>query len=70
MEHDETYKGQRLHVTTMRESNGLWRGFVTLVDSGATLQSPFVNSEEEAHRAAVSAAMAEIDRSRAGIGKP
>jgi hypothetical protein len=71
MEYEETYKGRKIRIVTAQAANGTWRSTAALVDGpGQTLASDAHASEQEARRAALSTAMAEVDRSRAHIGKP
>lgn len=76
MEHEETYQGHEIVVTTREDAARSWSyAVVVLSDDGRKL--PLVDfsehryaSEEEARRAASSAAAAAIDRTRITRGKP
>jgi hypothetical protein len=75
MEYEESYQGRRVIVTTEQEPAGAWTSRAELLDAGrrAPLSGGSENvyaSEEEARRAAFSAAAAAIDRARASQGKP
>src|SRR3954466_9831771 len=68
MEHEETYKGAKIRIRTDRAPDGAWQGTQPIA---APLAAPGTYaSEQEARSAALSAAAAEVDRSRAGTGKP
>lgn len=75
MEYEESYKGRRIIVTTKQGTAGAWMSEAELLDAGHRIslaggsQDGYV-SEEEARRAAFSAAAAAIDRTRASRGKP
>ena len=73
MEHEETYKGAKIRIRTDRAPDGAWQG--TAEVSNQPIAGPLAApgtyaSEHEARSAALSAAAAEVDRSRAGTGKP
>ena len=72
MEYEETYMGHRIRIVTTRAANGTWSSTAELLDmAGPTMESKACPSEEEAHRAAISAAMEEVDRrARTRVGKP
>jgi hypothetical protein len=76
MEYEETYYGQRIIVTTMQHAEGDWTGKAALLDSSgrrvpvAGAADNRYESEEEAKRAALSAAAGAIDRARMSKGKP
>lgn len=75
MEHAETYHGQRILVTTLRDAGG-WKFKTELLDDEgrrAPLETPAHDSypsEEEARRAGLSAAAGAIDGTRISRGKP
>jgi hypothetical protein len=76
----ETYKGQIITVTTTRATDGGWTASAQIVLGGKTVivepdrtnnpSDKSFRSEESAKAAALSAAVAAIDRSRVSIGKP
>jgi len=72
MKYEETYMGHRIRVVTTRFANGTWSSTAELLDMpGVIVESTACPSEEEARRAAISAAMEEVDRCvRSRIGKP
>jgi hypothetical protein len=73
MEHEETYKGAKIRIRTDRAPDGAWQGTAEVSNQpiAAPLAAPGTYaSEQEARSAALSAAAAEVDRSRAGTGKP
>ncbi|MGA8601733.1 MAG: hypothetical protein WB663_10095 [Beijerinckiaceae bacterium] len=73
MEHEETYKGTKIRIRTGRAPDGAWQATAEVANqtSAAPLAAPGTYaSEQEARSAALSAAAAEVDRSRAGTGKP
>ena len=76
MEHEETYRGQRIIVTTVRQAEGNWSSKADLLgESGesAALVSEVKGgypSEEEARQAALSLAVSALDRARTSRGKP
>jgi hypothetical protein len=75
MEHEESYHGQRIIVTTLQQAAGGWKSKAEIVgserripiDAGPDDSYP---SEDEARRAALSAAAGTIDRNRISKGKP
>ncbi len=75
MEHQETYHGQRIIITTWRNKAGTWEAKADLLELGS--RTPLWRgsdnvylTEEEARRAALSAAARAIDRTRISKGKP
>jgi len=71
MEYEELYFGQRIRIVTTREADGTWRATAELPEIQAPqLASETHASEGAARSAALSAAMAELDRRRARTGKP
>jgi hypothetical protein len=75
MEYEETYQGRRVIVTIKQEPAGAWTSGAELLDAGRRVpltggSEDVYASEEEARRAAFSAAAAVIDRARASQGKP
>jgi hypothetical protein len=73
MDYEETYYGHRVVVTTTETAAGAWSASARLPDDGegATLGGEETYaSEDEARRAAMSAAVAAIDRARSSQGKP
>jgi Domain of unknown function (DUF6566) len=75
MEYQESYKGRQIIVTTRQTSAGAWTSAAELLDAGQKVPvaggyDDEYGSEEEARRAALSAAAAAIDRARASRGKP
>ena len=75
MEYEESYQGRKIIVITEPGPAGAWTSRAELLEDGSRL--PLVPgsqqahpSEEEARRAALSAAAAAIDRARASQGKP
>jgi hypothetical protein len=75
MEYEETYKGQRIVITTSQLGEGEWTAQAILLDSGGRTPIPSsieqrYRSEYEAKQAALSAAAGAIDRARISIGKP
>ena len=75
MEYEESYQGRRVLVRTMQTSAGAWTAEAELLDDGqevpiAERDEGAYGSEDEARRAALSAAAAAIDRARASRGKP
>jgi hypothetical protein len=71
MKYQEIYQGHTITIITSKQQDGLWHSHAELPDAGgAVAPSQAYRSEDEAHRAALSAAMAVIDRNRARIGKP
>lgn len=76
VEHNETYQGYRLIVTSSEERPGSWTYRVDILCDGErhrllsnTAEVRYA-SAEEARRAALSAAAGAIDRMRASRGKP
>jgi hypothetical protein len=75
MEYQETYQGQQIIVSTAQGATGAWTSVAEFVVAGQTVSlaggpEEAYASEEEARRAALSVAAAEIDRTRATRGKP
>ena len=71
MEHRATYMGRKIKIVTGQDPSGTWHATAEFEDGpGQTVASHGHASEAESHRAAFSAVMAEVDRSRARIGKP
>lgn len=75
MEYEETYKGQRIVITTSQLGEGEWTARASLLDSGgrtpiASSTERGYRSEDEAKQAALSAAAGAIDRARISKGKP
>ena len=71
MEYEESYKGRRVKIVTEQSGDGTWCSLAELLDSPEpALQVDRCSSEEHAHSAALSAAMAKVDRIRERIGKP
>jgi hypothetical protein len=75
MEYQESYQGRRVRVKTMQRRTGSWTAEAEIVDEGQDVpiaegDDGTYGSEDEARRAALSAAAAAIDRARAGRGKP
>ena len=75
MQYEESYQGQRVFLTTIETPQGTWGWEAEIVDDGhnvsiAGTSGDMYGTEEEAHRAARSAAAATIDRARASRGKP
>jgi hypothetical protein len=72
MAREETYKGTKIRIHTNRATNGAWRASAEFPEQAKkSVSAPGdYASEPEAYRAALSAAMADVDRSRSGIGKP
>ena len=73
MEHEETYKGQKIRIRTGRSADGTWQASAEFADQASeavAVPSGAFSSELEARSAALSAAMAHVDRSRARVGKP
>jgi hypothetical protein len=73
MNPETTYKGLRLRIATQRAPDGKWRAHAEFTDQAGppvkAAQDSYA-SEQEAYTAALSAAMAQVDRARATIGKP
>ena len=75
MEHEETYHGQRIVITTWQEAGGRWNVKVESLASGTrealgSASNERYASEEEARRAGLSMAAGAIDRARTMRGKP
>jgi hypothetical protein len=75
MKYEESYYGQRIVVTTRQTTSGVWTSGAELLDAGkrvsvAGSDEGGYGSEDEARRAALSAAAAAVDRARASRGKP
>lgn len=76
MEYQESYQGWQLIVTTQQGTTGAWISKADVLDAGqqrvvlVSGSDDAYPSEEEARRAALSAAAAAIDRTRASRGKP
>jgi hypothetical protein len=70
MDYEEQYFGQRIRITTRRGTDGAWHATAELPQAAGGLVSSGYPSEDEARGAALAAAMAELDRRRAGTGKP
>ena len=75
MEYEESYQGRRIIVTTKQVMADTWTSWAELLDAGHRVflaggSKDAYASEEEARRAAFSAAAAAIDRARASRGKP
>jgi hypothetical protein len=74
MEYQETYHGQHIIITTVQQADG-WTASAELLDSGQRIplgpgSDTAYPTEPEARRAALSAAVEAIDRSRTSRGKP
>jgi hypothetical protein len=69
---ETTYKGLRVRILTQPAPNGGWQAQAEIADQAGPLNTDreSYGSEQEAYTAALSAAMAHVDRSRAAIGKP
>jgi hypothetical protein len=76
MEYQETYHGQPIIVTTVKQGAGTWKSKAELLDSEQNRipvedgPDEVYPSEEEAKRAALSYASGAIDRTRISKGKP
>jgi hypothetical protein len=71
MEYEERYKGRRVKIVTKQSGDRTWCSWAELLDSSEpALKVDSSSSEEHAHSAALSAAMAKVDRLRERIGKP
>lgn len=73
--YEESYQGRRVFVTTSQTAAGTWTSEAEIADDGqrvpvAGTSGHIYGTEEEARRAAFSAAAASIDRARASQGKP
>jgi hypothetical protein len=73
MDREATYKGLRIRIVTHPGSGGGWQAQAEFSDQAGppvkTAQDAYA-SEQDAYAAALSAAMAQVDRSRERIGKP
>ena len=75
MEYEESYLGVRILLTTTEVRPGGWTSQAALLETGqrvavASDNDVVYESEDEARRAARSAAAGAIDRARASRGKP
>ncbi len=71
MEYKETYKGRLVRIVTRQAADGTWQFSSELADSpGQSFKGGLAGSEQEAKNLGLSAAMAAVDRNRAGVGKP
>ena len=75
MQYEEFYHGERIAVSTQERTPGAWIAVAEVAVGGrivrlADAQEQEYPTEEQARRAAVSAAAAAIDRERTGHGKP
>ena len=72
MEYEDNYYGYRIRVVTTGSVDDGWRATAEVADSGEPLfmSDEAHASEDDARRAGLSAAMAEVDRRRAPQGKP
>jgi hypothetical protein len=75
MEHQESYHGQPIVVTTTQAATGGWTAVAQLVEGGQRRMldagsAQVYASEDQARRAALSAAAGVIDRARSSRGKP
>lgn len=75
MEYEETYRGQRIVITTLQHAEGDWTSKAELLDSGGRVpvaggSGNRYQSEEEARQAALSLAAGALDRARISRGKP
>jgi hypothetical protein len=75
MEYEESYYGQRIVVTTAPTEKGAWTSRAELLDDKGRVSSTAevgreYASEDDARRAALSAAAGVIDRARTSRGKP
>jgi hypothetical protein len=71
MEKEEIHMGRRIRILTTRAPDGTWQASVTLPDHPEISVEPQAGaSESEAHKAALSATITTVDRSRSKIGKP
>jgi len=75
VEYAETYRGQRIIVTTVQQPEGDWTAQAELLNSGR--RTPLVRSsneryrsEAEARQATLSLAAGALDRARISKGKP
>jgi hypothetical protein len=71
MRHEESYLGRHFVVTTSQDDEGRWTALADPAGGDQPAVGPVPGeTEADAHRAAVSAAVAAIDRSRTARGKP
>ena len=71
MEYETTFYGHRIQIVTTRAADGIWHSSVSLPDDPEISVEPQADdSEYKARRAALSAAIAKVDRSRSRVGKP
>jgi len=75
VEYEETYHGQRIIVTTLRQATGDWTAKAELLRSGGKVAVEGCSddrypSEEQARSAALSLAAGVVDRTRVSRGKP
>ena len=72
MSPEQTYKGTKIRIHTRHAASGAWQAsaeFPEVAKQSVSAPGDYA-TEEEAYGAALSAAVAEVDRARAGIGKP
>jgi hypothetical protein len=73
MDRDTTYKGLHIRIVAQRAADGRWRARAEFTEQAGppvrTTQDSYA-SEQDAYTAALSAAMAQVDRARERIGKP
>lgn len=72
MEHEDIYNGVKIKISTYSNAAGSWQAtaqFASGPEKTLDLQGSF-DSEQEAYRAALSKAIAEVDRARSLKGKP
>jgi hypothetical protein len=69
---DTVYKGRSIHLSAKRESGGAWTGTASFADSPGRIVETGASfpTEGEALSAALSEAMAVVDRARMFRGKP
>jgi len=75
VEYEETYHGQRIVITTLRQAEGDWTSRAEFVESGRRIpvsgaSDDRYSSEEEARHGALSIAAGAVDRARTSRGKP
>jgi hypothetical protein len=74
MEYEESYHGERIIITTEKNAAGAWTAKAEQLDAQEQrvllAEREAHPSEEEAKRAALSAAAEAIDRTRISRGKP
>jgi hypothetical protein len=75
MEYQETYRGQPIVITTMKQGASAWTAKVELLEGGSRIpveqgMNDGYSSEDDARRAALSRAVGAIDRARISKGKP